>query len=289
MAASELVNVGLPFATLTAAMLYKLLGPTAEYLGGKGQELVQRKIENLERIFDKAYRRVGDRIEMSGEVPPRILQAIINDGAYCEDEIMAEYLAGILASSRSPGKRDDRGVVMNATISRMSVYQLRTHYIVYHAVKYLYDGMGYRLDGPFNGIRIPLMTYMFAMDFLIEFRQHNEFPQMGAVLEHTFFGLEKEKLIGDFEIKHEDDSEIIVHPSILGTELFLWAYGHGDARPSDFLSRELTFDIHDDVKLCNAKTPIRGDNGEPTGKFVMPFDYAYNRSGMSCRLPSRAS
>jgi hypothetical protein len=114
-----------PFKALEAAMVWKLLGPSTKYLGGKTQELTEWAVKNIENIFLNAKNKLGDNINEPGIVPPRVLRGIINEGAYCEDKIAAEYLGGVLASSRSDTTRDDRGVTINALISRLSVYQMR--------------------------------------------------------------------------------------------------------------------------------------------------------------------
>src|SRR5262245_23532301 len=115
----------LPFATLTSGLIWQLLGPTAKYLGGKVQELTQKSVENLERVFQEALKRLSDDQKDQGKVPPRVLRSVVTEGAFTEDQIAAAYLGGVLASSKSDSDRDDRGVCFNALISRLSVFQLR--------------------------------------------------------------------------------------------------------------------------------------------------------------------
>jgi hypothetical protein len=83
---------------------------------------------------------LGDKINAEGTVPSKVLKGILEEGAWCEEELQVEYFGGVLASSRSGISRDDRGATFNSIISRLSTYQLRTHYLFYHSTKKHFDG-----------------------------------------------------------------------------------------------------------------------------------------------------
>ena len=93
------VGLGAAAAYLTKDGIAKLLGPTAEYLGDGLRDYTKRRAENISRIFQKASEKLGNRIETPGEVPPRVLKAVLNEGSFCDDELAAEYFGGVLASS----------------------------------------------------------------------------------------------------------------------------------------------------------------------------------------------
>ena len=57
-------------------LLERLLGPTADYLGGELQGLVQKCNINLDRIFQAATRKLGQRLDTKGEVSPRVLKHV---------------------------------------------------------------------------------------------------------------------------------------------------------------------------------------------------------------------
>ena len=276
-------------------MAYKLLGPTAQYLGVKTRELTEKMVNNVERIFQDATEKLGDKINEAGEVPPRVLRGIVNEGAFCEDEIAAGYLGGVLASSRGEAGRDDRGVVMNALITRLSVYQLRTHYIVHHVIKDLLDGTTVPLHDPVQHFRatavMPYITYVVAMGF-----HCNEMSEMhadsdlrmrsvDAILEHTFFGLHKEGLIATFEYHYGKDASFSFAPSRLGIELFMWAYGYGGEPTYRFLDPALEFKQSDDVLLVPAYNPYH--QIDPNGDaFEIPgYTLKHGGIGLTCRSP----
>ncbi len=112
-------------------LIFKLLGPTADYLGNETKNLVEKSCKNIEHIFIHATTILGSKIESPGQVSPRILKRIFDDGVFCEDELTLEYFGGVLASSRNCSSRDDRGLIYLSLLESMSSYQIRTHYIFY--------------------------------------------------------------------------------------------------------------------------------------------------------------
>src|ERR1700761_7877688 len=107
----------------------KILGPTADYIGEQLKEWTKKRVENTAKIFQNAEKKLGDKINESGQVSPKVLKGILEDGAWCEEELQVDYFGGVLASSRSGITRDDRGAYFTSLISRLTTYQLRTHYL----------------------------------------------------------------------------------------------------------------------------------------------------------------
>src|SRR2546430_14920034 len=92
-----------------SGLLYKVLGPTADYLGEGLQGLAEQRVQNLQRVLAHADRKLGPDAEgRSGAVPPRVLKGVLEEGSYWDDELGAEYIGGVLASSRTEAPRDDR-------------------------------------------------------------------------------------------------------------------------------------------------------------------------------------
>jgi len=80
--------------------IQKLLGPTADYLGEGLKDFTQKRVEAIGQIFRKAEQRLGQQLESSGEVPPKVLKSILDEGSYCNNPLAIEYFGGILATSR---------------------------------------------------------------------------------------------------------------------------------------------------------------------------------------------
>ena len=98
-------------AVITYAMkesLNKLTGPTADLLGEHAKDAVVIVEQRVAQLYRVAIRKLGAKVTTPGAVSPRILKQAIEEAIYCDDELVTEYLGGILASSRVEGGRDDR-------------------------------------------------------------------------------------------------------------------------------------------------------------------------------------
>lgn len=231
--------------------LGRLLGPTLDLYGEEfkqwNQELLNRRRLNVDRIFANAERKLGNRIYEDGTVSPRVLKEILDDGSYTEDALTAEYFGGVLASSRSGITRDDRGAAIAKLVGRLSVYELRTHFLVYRLAKEIFSGKiqpaQFADHQALMHIFIPHDAYRAAMEF--EEQEHFD-----AILSHALYGLSHEGLLADFtsgsieELRQElyrvPASGIVVTPSMRGVELYMWAHGLVHIGASEFFDPALT-------------------------------------------------
>ena len=90
-----------------AGIVQNLLGPISKSIEENWGERYRQR--NLARPVRKGARRAGSQLSEPGGVHPRVAHRILEEGSYVEDEVMLEYLAGILAAARTPDGRDDRG------------------------------------------------------------------------------------------------------------------------------------------------------------------------------------
>lgn len=245
------VGLGAVIAYLSKDGLNKMLGPTADYLGESIRDFAQKRAENIGKIFGSAESKLGPKLEQPGQVPPKVLKTIINEGSYSDDEIAVEYFGGILASSRTEQGRDDRGARIGKTLDGLSIYQIRSHYIVYSLVRKLFKDSGYLFnmeDRPRMQMFIPWSAYILSMEF-----DQKEMNQLTSIVNHTFFGLSTDDLIETFQYGPKDyiqkhcpeatDGGILVTPSAFGAELYLWGYGLGDKDLSYILNDQAFEDI----------------------------------------------
>lgn len=197
------VGLGAIAAYLGKDGLQKILGPTADYLGQGLRDFTQKRAETIGKIFQKAESKLGDRIEAPGEVPPKVLKAVLDEGSFSNDDLAVEYLGGILASSRTEQGRDDRGARIAKIVDSLSTYQLRTHYLVYSTVRTLFAAKGLSMnmrDRPKMRLFIPFSGYLQAMDF-----SQTEMQQINSLLSHIFFGLHGDNLLeGDWQYGDKD-------------------------------------------------------------------------------------
>ena len=244
----------------SAKLLEKLLGPTAEYIGNNVRDYTEKGLNNLARIFNSAIRQSGESIHEHREVPPKVLKNVLNDGYFCEDELSSEYFGGVLASSRSSVRRDDRGAGFIALLGKLSTYQIRAHYVIYSYFKQLYDREQIEIsvfrELRRNGVYIPAIEFGNAMDFA-----SNEDPNI--IIPHIGYGLTKEYLINsnwlmggssvfsEFLNTEKLYDGVFFVPSAFGIELFLWANGLGNFDFRDFLDPGLDIQLLKEVTLPN--------------------------------------
>jgi hypothetical protein len=253
-----------PFLTTTAVLggigtyvskdaIEKILGPTAEYLGEGLRNFTAKRAENINKIFANAQSKLGDKIESKGEVPPKVLKEILDGGSFSNDPLAIEYLGGVLASSRTELGRDDRGARVAKILDSLSSYQLRTHYIIYQCVHSIFKEKGMSMnagDREEMKIFIPFSDYSRSMDF-----SEDEGSCLDSIMTHIFFGLTAEGLISegwsfgkkDFLINQAlpsaPEDGIVCAPSALGTELFLWAFGHSRKKLNYIFSNDFVAHI----------------------------------------------
>jgi hypothetical protein len=246
--------------------LDKLLGPSCDYLGDSLGKSVECVIRNLQDIFGNAIRLVGSKIDEEGGINPRVLKPIVNDGGFCEDKLAKCYYGGILASSRTKNRADDRGIPFVNVLSSMSIYQIRTHYIFYTCIKHLCDGKGYivnlKKDREKMSIFLPDNVYLKAMNF-----SNNE--DVTIILPHTITGLIRLGLIdsctyGTKEmIKHHyplvGTDGIYFTPSSFGIELYLWAHGRSDVPIGSFLINEIKIPKSEFVDIPSGSISVNSD------------------------------
>jgi hypothetical protein len=109
----------------------RLLGPTADYLGGELRQFSEKQMTRFRLIASAGERKSGSRLYTPGMVNERVFTRIIDDGCFCTDRLSADYYGGFLASSRTTDGADDANISYVTLINRMSSDQLRAHWILY--------------------------------------------------------------------------------------------------------------------------------------------------------------
>lgn len=226
-------------------MLHILFGETAQYIADDVAEMPERRRANAVRIVKIALHALGDRIADKGCVPPRVAGMFLTTGSFCNGLVASSYWGGILASSHSPFAHDDRALRWLNVVSRLSEYELRTHFLFYSTLRLLL--MNFREPGKidFQSDRFHLATfvptyfYMTAMGFA-----EGEVERMPKIISSILYGIGQELLVdgsnsgADYYLKEHFKTNtndvikgegIVFTPSVLGLRLFLWAFGYRDA------------------------------------------------------------
>ncbi len=253
-------------------LLVKILGPTADYFGKCLENWAQKKIQNVSQILSKAKDKLGDKINEEGQVSPKVLKIILDEGSFCDDELAKEYYAGVLASSRTSTSRDDRGAYFLNLVSKLSNYQIRTHYIFYTIFKNLYTKpLGDLSLGHVRRkmrIHLPTEVYANSMDFS---EQENVFE----ITMHSLNGLMRELLIDkDWSLGISENFSniggtpdlshgIIYATSIPGLELYLWAMCNANIPINSFLLSNERMHLEKEIKIKSGAKPLIIKNAKP--------------------------
>ncbi|WP_396658617.1 hypothetical protein [Microbacterium oxydans] len=122
------------------ALWMKFLGPPAEAVGAHFKSRIELWSEDAlaRRVLEKAARKADT--SKPGTVSPRVASDIFDKAQWADDEFVAEYLSGVLASSRTPDGVDDSGVSWTALVGRLSSAQLRLHFILYSTARHHLTG-----------------------------------------------------------------------------------------------------------------------------------------------------
>jgi hypothetical protein len=228
---------------MEAYALRKLLGGTLDLIGNEMlPAATERAVENFAAVLKNAYGKLGNRADQPGTVPPRVLKGILEEAPFAEDALVTEYIGGVLASSRSGIPRDDRGVAYLALVSRLSVYDLRAHYIGYGCLHRLIAGRELDLGESDSRYKvrlfIPMETLREAMDFTEEEDAEEALPgavvalAKEALIEPSLWALGESQPHVGLVPPHIDEPGWVFVPSLYGLRLFLWA--HGRTAFSDF-------------------------------------------------------
>jgi hypothetical protein len=260
-----MVDPGTGMAVLgSTPIVLKIVGPTADYVGGGLKNLAERQVRNVETIFSKAAGKLGEeRLNSAGVVPARVLKEIFEHGPFCDDELGAEYFGGILASSKTGIERDDRGATLAALVGRMSTYQLRCHYVMYAHGQRLLAGSGVRLGHASERRQsaeffMPYETWIEGMALT-----DDETSRLKEIAAHCGVGLMREGLIGSrfasgspeglgkvFERKFGEREGIVFELTVLGVELFMAAQGMHRDSIGLYVSPEAPIEIEVPVSLA---------------------------------------
>ncbi len=240
-------------------LVERVLGPTADYLGEEFRGWTEKRVQNVARIFEKADEKLGDETEAEGAVPPRVMKDVVDEGSYYDNELGAEYFGGILAASRSRHENDDRGSTFTKLLTRLSTYQISTHYFLYTTVRRLYSPVDVNLSDPSSRAKLETFTPITPLDMQLGLGEMSA-RKAESVLDHSLFGLERESLLSNFQYGPKDElrksgsidsskTGIVFLPTAIGISLYLWAHGHGDSPLNAFLSEGMDIKSSVDVGI----------------------------------------
>lgn len=245
--------VGIGSVLASKELTLKLLGPTADYVGLGTRDLVQKSVENLGRVFDRAFEKLRENAEKDCQVNPRVLKHVWDDGRFVESEIATEYFAGILASARTEDGSDDSALPYSALLNSMSAIELRLHYVLYALVAREAPKLSGHVDDVWEGLEVTIDSdellaamglatadgpgaLLLALQSLV---QHD--------LSHPRFSVD---VAGVRQRKGAvgKRNSVVLFPNAFGASLILRALGLKGIHPEVLLSVDFEYSIADGVK-----------------------------------------
>lgn len=234
----------------TQKLITRLLGPAADEFGAALARSVAYRTRNFGRIAEKANAKAIST-GRGGIVHPRVAYSILEDGSLCDDELMAEYLGGVLAGSRSPNGRDDKAITWCRCISGMSWLQARAHFLLYREWA---GRLHNRTDLKLGADRGTAMMHVELSEFASALITDTGTPVEDA-LHHAIIGLVDLGLIeGIYAMGNQSSLDaqykpglspfeqlLCVVPSVRGIELYGWAQGLPGLTVDSFLTMANVF------------------------------------------------
>lgn len=212
-----------------------LLGPSAMVVGSRLANATAWSLDNVERMFKRATERSNGSAE---PVNPRVLARTVDEAAVSDDEVMAEYLGGVLASSRTPNGKDDRGVAFVSKVERLSSSTLALHYACYAYAALVLAGQDVN---PQEETKLQPHRVFVPLDDIFASARLTEV----TALTHGLFALSDAGLLTAFvsggvdhlrenEVPHAQQPGLLYQLTFAGIELFMWGMGLGQRPAGDF-------------------------------------------------------
>jgi hypothetical protein len=237
-------------ADILKNMLSALLGEGAAHVGDAVADMPERRRANVARICNIALRRLDVTVADPGSVPPRVIDCLLGHGSYVQSPVSSEYWGGVLSCSRSVNPMDDRAARRLHMLSRLGEYDLRSHYLFYSTLRLLLintrNPAAVDFEDRFHlATFIPAGYYILAMDY-----NRDEIGRMPRLISDVLYSLGQEFLVDGSNTGSDDylrsqftkhapgvirGEGIVFAPSVLGIQLFQWAFGGCDLGTADFL------------------------------------------------------
>lgn len=257
---------GAEAARVAGNLFTRLLGPSADVLGEHWGAALANRLSNVHKVTEMADRRIS--ADAPGAIPPRVASSVFEAAQYADDEFVAEYLSGVLASSRTPGGTDDRGVPWTALVARLSSDQLRMHYVLYSLFRRLVVNESIETMSEWNSKQIVVYYRELLPALGLELAEESVLRMLDAV-----YALQREGLIGD-ELSHgsaeflsrvtkgsykfhDDEDALIFQTSAHGVGLFLQAHGYGGEWITAIADPAHVFELVEQHEI--AANPLSGD------------------------------
>jgi hypothetical protein len=243
-------------------LFMRVFGPSADEIGEALRRYTAYKLRNVGKIVESAAAKSSTE-PVGGMVNTRVAYVILEEGALCDDDLMANYLGGVLAGGRSRDGRDDRAVAWSRIITGLSSLQIRAHYLLYREWAVLLHGATEKSMQTVNLSKHAMIVDQAEFrDLLVSGSSVDSFTAMA----HSIYGLASAGLLGSHYgwsgrtiidyITHRRPFPVTlqVEPTNTGLELYGWAQGLPGITSFEFPELAQAFDTKPPIpRLSSAK------------------------------------
>lgn len=245
------------------SLLGRLFGPSADVIGHHWADRLKER--NLERLLRKTEKR-GVSEENPGFANPRVAAQVFESASYADDEFVAEYLSGVLASSRNPSGSDDTGLSWSALVARLPALALRLHFILYDSVRrgafqHNFNTVSNLHDEACIVDLSRVMQELGGMGFDVDLTSPVETLMRENIISTTGY-LYGRADAEEFQPKHHGGRKIFeapwlsilrFRPTVHGIQFFMWGLGQGCLSRDAYLNPQLELGL---VEPEHAPDPI---------------------------------
>lgn len=215
----------------SANLVSRLFGPSADVIGEYWSSRLEDRLSNVRRVAELADRRTSGR----GAIPARVADSVLRSAQFADSPFVAEYLSGILASSRTEMGRDDSGVSWASLISQLSNDQILIHYVLYAAARpIITETVSSNTDSAMCQVKVLVsfadLSAAIDWDPAVDVARFRE----------AVYGLQRQGLVGTIshgtapflkktlpEAEVPESGGLIYRARIPGLMLYLWGMGYG--------------------------------------------------------------
>jgi hypothetical protein len=223
--------------------VWKLIGPAAGEVAEASRRWTANRTRNIGRVLEMAAEEAGKELDRPGSVHPRVAHRLLEEGSYCDDEVMQRYLAGMLRASRTPEGQDDRAAYYVNVVASLTANQVRLHHAVYTVLADYERPANHDLANPDRAYAVSVRAPVLSAASLLGFSEDTE-PR--DAVEEALLGLRRQGLLGQISMDSTrglKSSELppgeplfAAAPSPDGALLYLWGRGQRTAK-ADALGR----------------------------------------------------
>lgn len=227
-------------AKVAANLAKRLFGPSADVLGSHWAQALEEKLSNVRKVAELADRRLC-RTGHAGRISSRVGASVFDAAQFADDEMVAEYLSGVLASS-SDDDASDRGIPWSALIARLSSDALRLHYVLFSIARQVQSTEEVVYNRLFDdAVYVPMAVLFQSTGWDVRSFGRRTLEATGVLVREAL--IYDQFTFGDADLFRQiysdanfidADGGFVFAPTQAGVDLYFWGLGAGGSSTGQF-------------------------------------------------------